>query len=641
MSIGMEKRHVNSNDLVTSSRIVELTAYKNYAAYTIKKYSLETRSSVVDIFIHDSNVGKTRQMTRSSNGDGARNPIFACDDSRIDDSILYLRSDGQIWALPLSGGERYPVTSFSLEIESFKLFRHEEDSWLLYCMSLYPATSPEETSKIDREKLAAKDGSGMVFDSLMIRHWDSWNCYEKRNHIFICRLNVSNDRLYKASSNSSWDIMHALPTDCPVRPFGSCDDYNICPEGDTVTLACRRVNMANGIFVQPRDMAWSTEVSIYTIDISSVVKNINNINNQNETFTLQLISDPNNHATHSSPVFSPDNNKIIYLSMSRAMYESDQLQVTFYDRHCGKEWNITKDIDLSFSSLYFDQNVSKNDSTSEVIYTVYATAQFKGSYRIFKLEVLDDLNHTMSLKNIKMLRGNVTSINPLLVRPTIDSKYLYFLQSSLLFPNMLTSVSLNEEHTLDNPFETFSNDSFLSSTSYSTHIDPFDNLAFAKVIHNPCCEFSNGEIIMPQIQQYYFPTILEDGSESLEEKVHCWYLPPANIPTNEDDLSPQSVPLVLIIHGGPQGAILNNWNYRWNCSYFSSLGYGVVAVNFHGSTGYGQKYVDSIRTDWGGQPFRDCIGGVDFILNEKKYLNPDKVGALGASYGGNFCLCEC
>ena len=91
-----------------------------------------------------------------------------------------------------------------------------------------------------------------------------------------------------------------------------------------------------------------------------------------------------------------------------------------------------------------------------------------------------------------------------------------------------------------------------------------------------------------------------------------------------------SVPLVLIIHGGPQGAFINNWNYRSNLPFYASRGYGVVSVNFHGSTGFGQKYCDSIRNDWGGQPYRDCMEGVRYILEQKQYLN----GAAGASYGG-------
>jgi dipeptidyl aminopeptidase/acylaminoacyl peptidase len=65
-----------------------------------------------------------------------------------------------------------------------------------------------------------------------------------------------------------------------------------------------------------------------------------------------------------------------------------------------------------------------------------------------------------------------------------------------------------------------------------------------------------------------------------------------------------------------------------------TAGYGVVAVNFHGSTGFGQAYTDSIKTDWGGQPYRDAIEAVDYILGQKAYLDSSRVGAMGASYGG-------
>ena len=60
----------------------------------------------------------------------------------------------------------------------------------------------------------------------------------------------------------------------------------------------------------------------------------------------------------------------------------------------------------------------------------------------------------------------------------------------------------------------------------------------------------------------------------------------------------------------------------------------MIAVNFHGSTSFGQAYCDSIRTDWGGQPYRDVLQGVDYILQQKPYLDNNRVGAMGASYGG-------
>jgi hypothetical protein len=72
----------------------------------------------------------------------------------------------------------------------------------------------------------------------------------------------------------------------------------------------------------------------------------------------------------------------------------------------------------------------------------------------------------------------------------------------------------------------------------------------------------------------------------------------------------------------------------WNLGIMAAQGYAVVAINFHGSTGFGQSFTDSIRGDWGGAPFDDLMLGVDATLAKFAYLDPERVGALGASYGG-------
>ena len=116
------------------------------------------------------------------------------------------------------------------------------------------------------------------------------------------------------------------------------------------------------------------------------------------------------------------------------------------------------------------------------------------------------------------------------------------------------------------------------------------------------------------------------------DKIQFFYQPPVR--SSDNPLPDKSVPLVLIIHGGPQGAVLNSWSFRWNLGIFSSSGFGVVAVNFHGSTGYGQNFTDSIHGQWGGAPYMDCLAAVDAVTDRYKYIDPDRVGAAGASYGG-------
>jgi dipeptidyl aminopeptidase/acylaminoacyl peptidase len=94
------------------------------------------------------------------------------------------------------------------------------------------------------------------------------------------------------------------------------------------------------------------------------------------------------------------------------------------------------------------------------------------------------------------------------------------------------------------------------------------------------------------------------------------------------------VPIAFMIHGGPQGSSNNSWSYRWNPAVFAGAGYGLVAVDFHGSTGYGQRFTDSISNNWGGWPLEDLKDGLKAATDKYQWLDGDRACALGASYGG-------
>jgi len=96
----------------------------------------------------------------------------------------------------------------------------------------------------------------------------------------------------------------------------------------------------------------------------------------------------------------------------------------------------------------------------------------------------------------------------------------------------------------------------------------------------------------------------------------------------------QKYPVAFVVHGGPQGSFANSWNWRWNAQTFAGAGYGVVMIDFHGSTGYGQAFTDSISGDWGGKPLEDLKLGLAAALAQNPWLDGDHVCALGASYGG-------
>ncbi|HVN03974.1 MAG TPA: S9 family peptidase [Bryobacteraceae bacterium] len=93
-------------------------------------------------------------------------------------------------------------------------------------------------------------------------------------------------------------------------------------------------------------------------------------------------------------------------------------------------------------------------------------------------------------------------------------------------------------------------------------------------------------------------------------------------------------PVVMLIHGGPQGAWGHSWSYRWNAQVFAAAGYVVVMPNPRGSTGYGQKFIDEINGDWGGRAFDDLMTVADHIVTSLPYADGSRMAAAGASYGG-------
>ncbi len=113
-----------------------------------------------------------------------------------------------------------------------------------------------------------------------------------------------------------------------------------------------------------------------------------------------------------------------------------------------------------------------------------------------------------------------------------------------------------------------------------------------------------------------------------DEVVYCYVVKPIDFDPNK------KYPVAFLIHGGPQGSFGNTFHYRWNPQVYAGAGYAAVMVDFHGSTGYGQAFCDSIRGDWGGKPLEDLQRGVEAALQRYPWMDSEKVAALGASFGG-------
>jgi len=207
---------------------------------------------------------------------------------------------------------------------------------------------------------------------------------------------------------------------------------------------------------------------------------------------------------------------------------------------------------------------------------IYFLAEEAARTALFKI--------TLSTGKIeRILNGRVMS--NLQISP--DSKFIYFLSQAINLPNDLYALDLKAR-----------------KIEQLTKVNA-DLLANLKM--NPA-------------EDFWF--------ESEGARIHGLLLKPPFFDFNK------KYPLVMLIHGGPQGAWQDEFHYRWNAQMFAAPGYVVAMVNFHGSTGYGQAFTDSISGDWGGKPYRDIINAVDYLGHHYKFIDENKIAAAGASYGG-------
>jgi dipeptidyl aminopeptidase/acylaminoacyl peptidase len=126
---------------------------------------------------------------------------------------------------------------------------------------------------------------------------------------------------------------------------------------------------------------------------------------------------------------------------------------------------------------------------------------------------------------------------------------------------------------------------------------------------------------LPPLEDYWFKGANNDS-------IHGWVVKPPQY------VAGKKYPVLLLIHGGPQGAWLDSWSTRWNYQMFASGGYGLVIINPRGSTGYGQRITDGVSKDWGGKVYTDLMKGLDAALANNKWMDSTRMAAAGGSYGG-------
>lgn len=280
------------------------------------------------------------------------------------------------------------------------------------------------------------------------------------------------------------------------------------------------------------------------------------------------------HGAISSPRFSPDGHKVAWLEMAIDGYESDRRTLQIFDLEDDKQHSPLADWDRSPSSLSWSTSGKQINLLTE---------DYQRE-RLFTYQLGSDEPAVLN-KAV----GSLASLTPL------DDRRALVVGSTLRTVN---EVSLLSEKAL-RPLTSFS--SALKRTQWGPR----------------------------------YPEAFKYTSADGEERWGWIHYPPGYPLDDGEDVTSKKWSLLILIHGGPEGAWTESWSTRWNPEVFAAAGHLVVTLNPTGSTGFGEKYQTDIINDWGGKPYRDLISGVHHILErEASHIDPDRVAAAGASYGG-------
>mmetsp|Transcript_39706 Transcript_39706/g.92995 ORF Transcript_39706/g.92995 Transcript_39706/m.92995 type:complete len:451 (-) Transcript_39706:741-2093(-) len=370
------------------------------------------------------------------------------------------------------------------------------------------------------------------------------------------------------------DLLGGIPTAVPSGAFGGSEDWSLSINGDLAVSA--RPPMAE-------DEAWMTNRHIYLME-----KRI--VNDKNGELGICITAD--NPGYDTNPIFSPDGKKLAWLSMAGSQYEADAVSIHIYDLVTKKTETLLEaetDWEYSPNSLQWSKDGKM----------LFFTADVRSRNALCSID-LTKRGENGRAEDICIIKGN---------------------QSTSLHEEVITKDNETEGYLLLTSVQslTMPTELFFIDTSKSEK----DGQLCQQLTHFNTQHISRTKLGTPE-------EFIHRGAN--KEDVQSWFIRPAGF-TEEDEKTAKGVPLAVLYHGGPQGSSGDDWHYRWNLQYYASMGFAVLAPNFHGSTGFGHKFCRDISTNWevGG---KDTISGVAALLKKYPWIDPSRVVGLGASYGG-------
>ena len=409
----------------------------------------------------------------------------------------------------------------------------------------------------------------------MYRHWDHY--VESIPHPFVLNLETGEEK----------DILEGKPYECPMEPFGGVEQLAWSTDSKQIAYTCRtKTGLAYSI---------STDSDIFLYDVESgEVENL-----CKGDFDMSMLADVEptktlkdqsvniagkageldlNVGYDQNPKFSPDGKYVAWISMERDGYEADRQRLCIYDLQAKTKQYVTKTFDSNV-----DDFIWSKDSK-----TLYFLGVWHATENLYRTD----------------LEGNVAQL----------SNCQADFGSLQLIPSEEEGVKLlMEQHNYFHPA-----DLYIASVSNDTVAD------LQQITHE------NDQILSQ---------IAAGSSEArwikttTGEDMHYWIIKPPHFDPNK------KYPTLLFCEGGPQSPVSQFWSYRWNFMIMAAQGYVIIAPNRHGLPGFGLAWQEEISGDWTGQCMRDYLAAIDDACENLPYVDKDRLGAVGASFGGFSVYC--
>ena len=557
-------------------------------AYQVGYYSVKQNKSRQVICVMD--CGHSSQFAvHDSQSDGSGQRLLTTgsksetDPAWLDAETIAFICGGEIWSMKADGSDRKQLTKTGGQVEGFKFSPDRQRVIILKSIPFHEVIkkNPDDLPK----------ATGRLVTDLMYRHWDHY--VETIQHPFLAKLEMRNDEL-EMSSEPMIDILEGEPYECPMEPFGGIEQLDWSPDSKTITYTCRK---KTGL-----EYSISTDSDIYLYDIGTrETKNLCKpadyvapVVDPTVTLRVQSVNASenlvNNVGYDQNPQFSPDGKYIAWLSMERDGYEADLNRLCIYHLETGTKRYLNWHSDIDAFCWAPQEGKGKKRKVKSTDPQFYFLSVWHGCCNMYSASQ----------------KGEVTQLTN-----TWDD------WTGLQMANNGQKI-LATRQSLSHPTDIY----MVTPSSKSAAKAVGSASATAKVEQ---MTHENDHILsqlkLGRMEQYWVPTT--DGKKEL-----VWVMLPANYEKGK------KYPTLLFCEGGPQSPVSQFWSYRWNFQMMAANGYVIVAPNRHGLPGFGQEWKEEISGDWTGQCMSDYLAAIDFAADSLDYVDRDRLGAVGASFGG-------